>query len=83
MMKVARSVIDYVIDKYGRDQVAQIVTYGTMAAKSSLRDVGRVMNVPLSEVDRVAKTFPAHLKASLAKVLADGDIDPKLKGALN
>lgn len=78
-----QSVIDYVIDKYGRNQVAQIVTYGTMAAKSSLRDVGRVMNVPLQEVDRVSKTFPAHLKASLAKVLADGDIDPKLKGALN
>ena len=76
-------VIDYVIDKYGQNQVAQIVTYGTMAAKSSLRDVGRVMNVPLPEVDRVAKTFPAHLKASLAKVLADGDIDPKLKDALN
>ncbi|MEO1518004.1 MAG: DNA polymerase III subunit alpha [Bacteroidota bacterium] len=78
-----QKVIDYVIDKYGRNQVAQIVTYGTMAAKSSLRDVGRVMNVPLSEVDRVAKTFPLNLKASLKKVLADGDIDPKLKGAMN
>ncbi|MEM9259939.1 MAG: DNA polymerase III subunit alpha, partial [Bacteroidota bacterium] len=78
-----QKVIDYVIDKYGQNQVAQIITYGTMAAKSSLRDVGRVMNVPLPEVDRVAKTFPAHLKASLGKVLADGDIDPKLKGALN
>lgn len=76
-------VIDYVIDKYGQSQVAQIVTYGTMAAKSSLRDVGRVMDVPLSEVDRVSKTFPAHLKASLAKVLAKGDIDSKLKGSLN
>ncbi len=78
-----QKVIDYVIDKYGQNQVAQIVTYGTMAAKLSLRDVGRVMNVPLSDVDRVAKTFPTHLKASLAKVLADGDVDPKLKGALN
>ncbi|RMF00442.1 MAG: DNA polymerase III subunit alpha, partial [Bacteroidetes bacterium] len=76
-------VIDYVIEKYGRNQVAQIVTYGTMAAKSSLRDVGRVMDVPLAEVDRVAKTFPAHLKASLANVLAEGDIDPKLKDSLN
>ncbi|MEZ4987139.1 MAG: DNA polymerase III subunit alpha [Saprospiraceae bacterium] len=78
-----QKVIDYVIDKYGRNQMAQIVTYGTMAAKSSLRDVGRVMNVPLSEVDKVAKTFPNHLKASLANVLATGDIDPKLKGELN
>lgn len=78
-----QKVIDYVIDKYGRNQVAQIVTYGTMAAKMSLRDVGRVMNVPLPEVDRVAKTFPTHLKANLQKVLAEGDIDLKLKGSLN
>ncbi len=78
-----QKVIDYVIDKYGQNQVAQIVTYGTMAAKLSLRDVGRVMNVPLPEVDRVAKTFPSHLKASLAKVLAEPDVDPKLRGALN
>ncbi len=78
-----QKVIDYVIDKYGQNQVAQIVTYGTMAAKSSLRDVGRVMNIPLSEVDRVAKTFPVHLKASLGKVLAEGDIQPKLKDVLN
>jgi DNA polymerase-3 subunit alpha len=78
-----QKVIDYVVDKYGQNQVAQIITYGTMAAKMSLRDVGRVMNVPLPEVDRVAKTFPTHLKASLKKVLAKGDIDPKLKGNLN
>ncbi|TXB64123.1 DNA polymerase III subunit alpha [Phaeodactylibacter luteus] len=78
-----QKVIDYVIDKYGQNQVAQIVTYGTMAAKMSLRDVGRVLNVPLPEVDRVAKIFPAHLKATLKKVLADGDVDSKLKGALN
>lgn len=76
-------VIDYVIDKYGKNQVAQIITYGTMAAKSSLRDVGRVMDIPLHEVDKVAKTFPTNLKASLAKVLSKDDIDPKLKGALN
>lgn len=78
-----QKVIDYVIEKYGQNQVAQIITYGTMAAKMSLRDVGRVMNIPLSEVDRVSKTFPAHLKASLANVLADGDVDAKLKGSLN
>jgi DNA polymerase-3 subunit alpha len=76
-------VINYVIEKYGRNQVAQIVTYGTMAAKLSLRDVGRVMNIPLQEVDRVTKTFPSHLKATLAKVLADNDVDSKLKEALN
>ena len=78
-----QKVIDYVIEKYGRNQVAQIVTYGTMAAKMSLRDVGRVMNVPLSEVDRVAKIFPTNLKASLKKVLGKDGIDPKLKDAMN
>ncbi|MEY3421727.1 MAG: hypothetical protein RIR48_2023, partial [Bacteroidota bacterium] len=75
-------VINYVIDKYGKNQVAQIVTYGTMAARSSLRDVGRVMNVPLSEVDRVAKIFPSHLSATLEAVLAEKDIDSKLKEVL-
>jgi len=76
-----QKVIDYVIDKYGRNQVAQIITYGAMKAKSSLRDVGRVMNIPLQEVDKVAKTFPDNLSASLAGVLAANDIAPKLKGA--
>lgn len=78
-----QKVIDYVIDKYGKNQVAQIVTYGTMAAKMSLRDVGRVMNIPLPDVDRVAKIFPSHLKAKLKNILASGDIDEKLKGELN
>lgn len=78
-----QKVIDYVIDKYGRNQVAQIVTYGTMAAKSSLRDVGRVMDIPLSEVDTVAKAFPQHLSATLRKVLKDGGVDEKLKGKMN
>ena len=51
-------VIDYVIDKYGKNQVAQIITYGTMAAKSSIRDTARVLELPLSEADRVAKLVP-------------------------
>ncbi|MBI1307918.1 MAG: DNA polymerase III subunit alpha [Bacteroidetes bacterium] len=51
-------VIDYVIDKYGRNNVAQIITYGSMAAKSSIRDVGRVLNLPLPQVDRIAKMVP-------------------------
>jgi DNA polymerase-3 subunit alpha len=78
-----QKVIDYVVDKYGRQQVAQIITYGSMAAKSSLRDVGRVLDVPLAEVDKVAKSFPDHLAASLNKVLADDGIDPKLKSEMN
>jgi len=81
---VGRSkVMDYVIDTYGKNQVAQIITYGSMAAKSSIRDVGRVMDVPLSEVDKIAKAFPLTLGASLRQVLADGDIAPKLKDKLN
>lgn len=76
-------VINYVIDKYGKNQVAQIVTYSTMAARSSLRDVGRVMDIPLSEVDRVAKTFPSHLSATLEAVLASDNIDPELYEVMN
>ncbi|NNE28856.1 MAG: DNA polymerase III subunit alpha, partial [Saprospiraceae bacterium] len=76
-------VIDYVIEKYGKNQVAQIITYGTMAAKLSLRDVGRVLDVPLGEVDRVTKTFPHALGAKLADVLHKGDVAPKLKERLN
>ena len=51
-------VIDYVIDKYGAKQVAQIITYGTMAAKSSIRDTARVMELPLGDADRLAKLVP-------------------------
>ncbi|MEE9440109.1 MAG: DNA polymerase III subunit alpha [Saprospiraceae bacterium] len=81
---VGRSkVIDYVIDKYGKNQVAQIITYGTMAAKSSIKDVGRVMQIPLGEVVEVTKTFPQALGAKLKDVLAENDISPKLKAGLN
>lgn len=76
-------IIDYVIDKYGSRQVAQIITYGTMAAKSSIQDVCRVMDIPLNEVDIIKKSLPDNLAVSLNKVLADGDISPKLKGKLN
>ena len=53
-----QEVIDYVIEEYGRKNVAQIVTYGTMKAKTAIRDVGRVLGVPLQEVDRITKMFP-------------------------
>lgn len=76
-------VIDYVIEKYGKDQVAQIITYGTMAAKSSVRDVGRVLDVPLSEVNKTLSFFPDNLSASLNGVLAEGDVSEKLKGKFN
>ena len=48
-------IINYVIEKYGYDQVAQIITYGSMAAKSAIRDAGRVLELPLSETDKLAK----------------------------
>ena len=52
-------VIDYVIDKYGEKNVCQIITFGTMAARQSIRDVGRVMEIPYSQVDKIAKMIPA------------------------
>nr|MBU1327842.1 DNA polymerase III subunit alpha [Candidatus Omnitrophota bacterium] len=51
-------VIDYVIQKYGKDNVAQIITFGTMAAKAVIRDVGRAMNIPYADVDKIAKLVP-------------------------
>lgn len=71
-------VIDYVIDKYGASQVAQIITYGTMAAKSSIRDTGRVLDLPLPDTDRVAKLVP---DMKLKKLFAADD--KKLKEKLN
>jgi DNA polymerase-3 subunit alpha len=61
-------VIEYVREKYGRDAVSQIITFGTMAARSVVRDVGRVMGVPLPEVDRVAKLIPGDLQVRRKKL---------------
>jgi DNA polymerase III subunit alpha len=58
-------VIDYVVDKYGRDQVAHIITFGTMAARSSVRDVARVLDLPLPDADRIAKLVPETIGISL------------------
>jgi DNA polymerase III, alpha subunit len=55
-----QEVIDYVVNKYGEDRVAQIITFGTMAARGALRDVGRALDMPYSLVDRVAKEIPIH-----------------------
>ncbi|WP_409345300.1 DNA polymerase III subunit alpha [Paenibacillus sp. MBLB4367] len=60
-------VIDYVVRKYGKEHVAQIITFGTMAAKAAIRDVGRVMNLPYNEVDRAAKMIPNHLHITIAE----------------
>lgn len=63
-------VIDYVIRRYGSDKVAQIVTFGTMQARAAIRDVGRVLNRPLAEVDRLAKMIPQEPGMTVDKALA-------------
>ncbi|MBS1582135.1 MAG: DNA polymerase III subunit alpha [Bacteroidetes bacterium] len=81
-----QKVIDYVVDKYGKNQVAQIITYGSMAAKSSIRDVSRVMDLPLNEADRLAKLIPERPGIELERVLRaplDGDGSLKTKENLN
>jgi DNA polymerase-3 subunit alpha len=64
-----QKVIDYVVDKYGKRQVAHIVTYGTMAAKSSIKDVARVLDLPLSESNMLAKLVPERPGISLKRIL--------------
>jgi len=71
-------VIEYVRQKYGRDSVAQIITFGTMGAKSVVRDVGRVMGLSYGECDRLAKMIPNELKMTLEKALK---VSPELKQA--
>jgi DNA polymerase III subunit alpha len=66
-------VIDYVSRKYGRDRVSQIITYGTMAARAVVRDVGRVLGMPYGYVDRIAKLIPFELGITLEKALADDE----------
>ena len=69
-------VVDYVRRKYGDDHVAQIVTFGTMAARNAIRDVGRVMGMPYQSVDVVAKQVPMELKMTLKRAL---EVSPELK----
>ena len=64
-----QEVIDYVIRKYGEDRVAQIITFGTMAARAVIRDVGRAINMPYQEVDKIAKMIPQELKITIEKAL--------------
>ncbi|WP_418264682.1 DNA polymerase III subunit alpha [Flavobacterium faecale] len=77
-------VMDYVIKKYGANQVAQIITYGKMATKSAIRDTARVLDLPLFEADRIAKLIPAMMpgKWNLARFLSESEEDVKkaLKG---
>jgi DNA polymerase-3 subunit alpha len=64
-------VIAYVTQKYGRDNVAQIITFGTMAAKAAIKDVGRAMDMPYSDVDRIAKMVPTTLNIKLEQAIKD------------
>lgn len=66
-------VIDYVAQKYGRESVSQIITYGTMAAKAVVRDVGRVMGQPYGFVDRIAKSIPFEIGMTLTKALEESE----------
>ncbi len=65
-------VIEYVTRKYGREQVAQIITFNTMAAKAAIKDVGRALDMPYGDVDRVAKLVPATIGITLEQALEDG-----------
>ncbi len=64
-----QEVIDYVVEKYGEDKVAQIITFGTMAAKAAVRDVARVLGMPYAEGDRIAKLIPFDLNMTLKRAL--------------
>ena len=64
-------VLAYVQEKYGRDRVAQIITFGTMAARAAIRDVGRVLNIPLPDVDRLAKLVPQVVNITLKQALEE------------
>ena len=72
-----QKVIDWVVDKYGKNQVAQIITFGTMAAKSSIRDVGRVLSLPLNETDKIAKLIPNRPGTKLYKIIHSNEKELK------
>ncbi len=71
-------VIQYVTEKYGREQVAQIITFGTLAAKAAIKDVGRVLDMSFAEVDRISKLVPRQLNIKLEQAIED----PELKGVI-
>ena len=71
-----QEVIDYVVEKYGKDRVVQIVTFGTMAARGVIRDVGRVMDLPYAQCDSIAKMIPTELNITIDKALK---MNPELR----
>ena len=75
-----QEVIDYVIEKYGKDRVAQIITFGTMAARAAIRDVGRALNIPYADVDVVAKHIPFELGITIDRAL---EVNSELRDLYN
>ena len=85
-----QEVIDYVVKKYGADHVAQIVTFGTMAARAAVRDVGRAMDIPYANCDRIAKLIPQELKITIDQSLKkvpelqkEYDADPTVRALID
>jgi DNA polymerase-3 subunit alpha len=82
-------VIQYVTEKYGREQVAQIITFGTLAAKAAIKDVGRVLDMSYAEVDRISKLVPKQLNIKLEKAIQDAELkevaskEPRVKEVLD
>ena len=82
-------VIQYVTEKYGREQVAQIITFGTLAAKAAIKDVGRVLDMSFAEVDRISKLVPKQLNIKLEKAIEDPELkevaarEPRVKEVLD
>ncbi|MBR7185013.1 MAG: DNA polymerase III subunit alpha [Clostridia bacterium] len=74
-------VIDYVISRYGRKHVAQIVTFGTLAARAAVRDVGRVLGMPIPEVDAVAGAIPRDLGITLAEAMQTPELQAQMEGS--
>ena len=71
-----QEVIDYVTEKYGADKVAQIITFGTLAARAAIKDVGRALDMPYADVDRISKMVPTELNMTIDKALG---MNPELK----
>ncbi|MBV8864948.1 MAG: DNA polymerase III subunit alpha [Acidobacteriaceae bacterium] len=82
-------VIQYVTEKYGREQVAQIITFGTLAAKAAIKDVGRVLDMGFAEVDRISKLVPKQLNIKLDRAMEDPELkevagrEPRVKEVLD
>lgn len=68
-MKKRQQVLDYIINRYGQEKVAQIITFGTLQARAAVRDVGRALEMPYSMVDNVAKLIPRDLGITLERAL--------------